>query len=93
MSIVSEAIRAPSFYIYDVDGNKVKTLRLSFLKKLVILEKDYLSGTLHWEGIEYELVIDDEQILVNLAVEKACHCIVSFQVHYHGKFAVCRKLK
>lgn len=79
------------FSIFRADGSKVPTLKKAFLVKEYIYPSDLTDGVLHLEdGTEWTLITEHlvQNSLVNL--RSKVFCIVSYQAHTHGNFAVAR---
>lgn len=87
----------PSFYIYTPEGNKVSSIKKAYIKKLTISTETYQKRELTADNVQWKLVVDDphirEAIETELAYKGEAYCIISFQVHNFGNYAVMRLFK
>lgn len=86
----SWTIFRPSFGIYRADGSKQPTLKRSFIVKMDISLFNVKLGyvTLN-DGTSWILTVEPEAVdLIDL--NGSAFCIVSFQAHEHGNYAVAR---
>lgn len=85
--------KIPSFTVYRADGSKVPTIKKSFLVKEWI-ERAHLTRS--WmtleDGTDWNLVLEDE-VKAALEIETEVFCIISYQVHEYGNFAIARVVK
>lgn len=83
----------PSFSIYRADGSKVPTLRRSFIIKQDITQAELDANVVSLDdGTSWELVVDDE-VWDRIKQQGSAYCIVSYQAHSHGNYAVARLFK
>lgn len=86
----------PTFSIYRSDGSKVPTLKKSFLVKEHISHLDYFKGykTLE-DGTVWKLILENE-VISDIKIKghsDTSFCIVSYQAHTHGNYAIARLVK
>jgi hypothetical protein len=78
----------PTFNIHRADGSRSPTLVRNFLNKMYISVAEAARGSLILpDGTEWELIIENE---AKAALVQSAYCIVSFQVHTTGNFAIAR---
>lgn len=81
------------FSIYRADGSKPPSLKRSFIVKQRISLSDVVEGSLMLDdGTVWALIIEPEAFEVMLK-DQSAFCIVSYQVHTHGNYAVARLYK
>lgn len=82
--------KKPTFNIYRADGSKCPTLRRCFIIRMDVSWNDRSVGSICLpDGTLWDLTIEDQ---ADQAIQDAgrAYCIVSFQVHEHGNFAIAR---
>lgn len=87
----SASLFRPSFGIYRADGSKHPTLKRNFIIKMDLYTNDLRNGYVTLvDGTNWALSAEQE---VKDAIQAVgdTFCIVSFQVHEHGNYAVARK--
>ena|SRR5690606_1512863 len=79
----------PSFRIHRTDGSVVPSIKNAFVTKKTLSYEDIRRGYLILEdGTEWQLVMDSETSDKIFRDKRAC--MVSFQAHSYGNFAVVR---
>lgn len=107
MATVAEILRAkkekdstinsnliPSFFTQTKDGKKIASIKFAFLKKLHLTREQYTKYTLLYDTREWKIVLDEKDakdIREDIAFEGYSACVVSFQVHQFGNYAIYRK--
>jgi len=80
----------PKFSIFRADGSKVPTLKKAFLVKEHISLKHFRHNSLILEdGTEWEMVVENA-VEDGVFKNASAFCIVSYQAHTHGNYAVVR---
>jgi hypothetical protein len=98
MTTIASILRAknqslqPSFYTRDKNKQPIASIKRAFLKTLNVTSQQYKEGFFQYEGEQWKLILDDKNAIESdLAFEGFSNCVISFQQHDHGFYAVCRK--
>lgn len=90
-----EEFKPPTFKIFLEDGTKVPTLQKAFLVKQILTNKDYKAKIIIGDdGTVWNLVFEPSIIrALKYFSDATAYCLISYQTHTYGKFAVCRMSK